>query len=101
MAKQPESKVVNAITQYVSECGGYSFKIHGGPFQRSGEPDLLGWLPTEDGPIPFAVEVKLPGERPRPLQNYRLRQWAKGGFAAGFATSVEDFQKIIEGEAHG
>jgi hypothetical protein len=47
-----------------TEVGGYWVKIHGGPFQRVGLPDLIGCV----NGLFFGLEVKLEGETYEPIQ---------------------------------
>ena len=55
MAKKQETKVQREIRQAIEdEFGGFWFKVHGGQFQRSGIPDLLGCLYG----FYIAIEVK-------------------------------------------
>lgn len=66
MAKQPESRLQLKIRKHLEKTfkGSWWFKVHGGPFQPAGIPDLLGCV---DGQF-FAFEVKRPGKRPSAIQ---------------------------------
>ena len=84
---QPESILVGKIITALRLTPGCEVtKIHGGPYTRKGEPDLLGCC---NGRF-FAIEVKLPGETPEPIQLHVLRLWAKAGARVGIARSVQD-----------
>lgn len=99
MAQKPETKIVDAIQAWVEEHDGNVLKLNGNAFQRKGEPDLLGGVPVSYGwqtwLIHFAVEAKLPGEEPPPLQVYRLKQWDKVGFYTGVVTSLDEFIALV------
>ncbi len=101
MAQKPETKIVNAIQQWVNDHNGNVLKLHGSSMQRSGEPDLIGGIISiyegTEYATHFAVEAKLPGELPRPLQVYRMNQWAKVGYWADTVYSLDDFiTKLVQ-----
>ena len=76
----PEAKVVQRIKALVKSYGGEVRKVEWSG--RRGAPDLLVLVPGHH----FFVEVKAPGEKPRPEQlreHERLR-------AAGFDVFVSD-----------
>lgn len=76
----PEAKVVQRIKTLVKSYGGGVRKVEWSG--RRGAPDLLVLMPGRH----FFVEVKAPGEKPRPEQlreHERLR-------AAGFDVFVSD-----------
>lgn len=76
----PEAKVVQQIKALVKSYGGEVRKVEWSG--RRGAPDLLVLMPGHH----FFVEVKAPGEKPRPEQvreHERLR-------AAGFKVFVSD-----------
>lgn len=57
MATKPESRLQRKIRKELEkEVGGWWVKIHGGPFQAAGIPDLIGCV---EG-LFFALEVKTP-----------------------------------------
>jgi hypothetical protein len=58
----------------------------------TGDPDLYGSLP---GGHHFEIEVKRPGEEPRPLQEQRLAEWRAAGAITGVAHSVEEALAIL------
>ena len=76
----PEAKVVQRIKTLVKSYGGEVRKVEWSG--RRGAPDLLVLMPGHH----FFIEVKAPGEKPRPEQlreHERLR-------AAGFDVLVSD-----------
>lgn len=100
MSEKPETKIVNQIIQYIKDLGGDAWKVHGNNMQRSGEPDIDGWLPSSlhpDGlPIHLKVEVKTPIGKPSKLQLYRLKVYKEAGYYALVAVSVDDFRQQME-----
>jgi hypothetical protein len=97
-ATKPETRIVDAIMRSLRDlprC--WCFKAHGGPYQAAGIPDIVGCL---DGRF-FAIEVKVPGNRPTRLQELTLSRIAAAGGLAGVATSVEDALTVLDGGDEG
>jgi hypothetical protein len=93
MAQGPETKLVNAIVKYLKQRGGVVFKIHGGPYQAAGIPDLYY---AEAGKS-FWFEVKQPGE-PHPvtaLQQKTINDLRKQQVRAEVVHSVEEVDMRI------
>lgn len=63
----------------------------GGFFTRAGEPDVTGCYRGQR----FEIEVKIPGKRPRKVQEKRLREWEESGAITGVATSVAEAIAIL------
>ncbi len=66
-------------------------KIHGGPMQRAGLPDLLI---LHRGRL-LAVEIKRPGKHPTRLQAHTLAALRAAGAEAIVATCVEEIQSLF------
>ncbi len=100
MAKTPEGKVVDKIGKFLDKQEGDYYKVHGGMYQRNGEPDLTGSIKWWGVWLHFKFEVKAPkGESTRivePLQIYRLQTWHKCAKVVGVVRSVEDVTKLLE-----
>jgi hypothetical protein len=93
MTTQPESRIVAAILEALRRRRGVvAWKIHGGPFQAAGIPDILGCY---DGRF-FGIEVKQPGGKATALQALTLRRIADAGGLAGVACSVDEARAILE-----
>lgn len=75
-----ESAIQRGIIRRYERDGFIVVKI--GLCNLNGFPDLML---LKDGRASF-VEVKRPGQRPRPLQEYRLRQLREAGFDATVMT---------------
>jgi len=57
--EQPEDAIVKSIRKALQgSVGGFWFKVHGGPFQMAGIPDLLGCVQGRF----IGVEVKRPSK---------------------------------------
>ena len=86
-----EKTVESKFTSAVKAKGGLAVKFTSPGF--NGMPDRLVMFP--DGRIAF-VEVKAPGETPRPLQRSRLKLLRRLGFKAFVLDNTSDIPKIIE-----
>lgn len=66
MTTQPEARISRAILDALKAAGIFSFKVHGGPNQMAGLPDILACV---EG-IFVGLEVKTPDKR----KNTSVRQ---------------------------
>lgn len=85
--KSIEEKLVEAVKAVGGVC--WKFTSPG----TAGVPDRIVLMPF--GMIAF-VEIKAPGETPRPLQRSRLKLLRRLGFKAFVLDNMADIQKIIE-----
>ena len=85
--KQIEQRLVNAV----KSAGGIAPKFVSPGFD--GMPDRLLLFPG--GKMAF-VEVKAPGEKPRPLQTARHRILRKLGFKVYVLDAATDIDKIVK-----
>lgn len=83
--------VANIVKAIHKEAGWRAVKTHGSIYQ-TGWPDILG---CAEGHF-FAIEVKLPGGKPTPLQAAQLDLWASALGITGCAHSVEEAIRIIK-----
>jgi Holliday junction resolvase len=82
-----ESAIVDAITRLAKKLGWWVMKIHGGPYQLAGVPDLLC---IRRGTALF-LEVKQPGKKPTAIQVRRMAEIeSTGGAKCGVVTSKEE-----------
>lgn len=86
-----EKTVESKFSSAVKAKGGLAVKFTSPGF--NGMPDRLVMFPG--GRIAF-VEVKAPGESPRPLQRSRLKLLRRLGFKAFVLDNTSDIPKIIE-----
>lgn len=85
--KSMEAKLVDAVKTAGGVC--WKFTSPG----TSGVPDRIVLLPS--GRIGF-VEVKAPGETPRPLQHLRIRTLRRLGFKAFVLDSPDQIGGILD-----
>lgn len=86
-----EKKIVNNTLTYLNSRGGFWFKVHGGPFQLAGIPDIIGCYRGRF----IAFEVKRPGKNPTQLQAYMLGRITRAGGVALVIRSVTDAQRVL------
>lgn len=90
-----ESIVVkNILKSLGTKYPGFYFKTHGGPFQMSGLPDILG---VHRGRF-IGIEVKAPGEEGdyTPKQQLVVKKINAAGGIAFMATSAEQVLEVLE-----
>lgn len=86
---KPETLIVNRIVHELRARYGKSLwlvKIHGSLFQRRGLPDLICCYRGNF----VAFEVKRPGEKATPLQEYTLGEITQSGGFAWVISTVEE-----------
>ena len=86
-----ERDVEEILVRAVKDHGGLCLKWVSPGFD--GVPDRIVLLPG--GRVGF-VEVKAPGERPRPLQMARMRMLRELGFLVFVVDNPELIQKVID-----
>ncbi len=86
-----EADVERKLIRAVREAGGLALKFVSPGL--AGVPDRLVLLPG--GRVAFC-EVKAPGEKPRPLQEYRMEQIRKMGFQVYVIDGVEQIHEMIQ-----
>jgi hypothetical protein len=87
-----ESSIVAAIVRSAKQSGWWVMKIHGGPHQLSGVPDLLC---LRHGHAVF-LEVKQPGKRATPLQAARMNEIeTQGGASCHVVTSKAEAEAVL------
>lgn len=85
-----ESFIEEKLTKAVKQNGGICWKFTSPG--TAGVPDRIILMPK--GRIAF-VEVKAPGEKPRPLQLSRHQLLRRLGFKVYVLDALEDIEKII------
>ena len=88
---QPEAKIGRKIRAYLEDQGAFIFKIHGGPQMMAGLPDLICCY---EGRF-FGIEVKQPGQRPTPRQEFVHSLIKRAGGEVVVATCVEDVMHLV------
>ncbi len=88
-----EARLTKALLDYLrglEKC--WARKVHGSRYQDAGEPDLDGCLRGRA----IKCEVKMPGKTPTPVQFAALRRWERAGALAGWVTSREELDDLLE-----
>lgn len=68
-------------------------KFHGNQYVEPGIPDIHGSLAPSGKYI--VIETKIKNNKPEPIQQYRLEEYAKSGAIAFWCNSFQDYlQKI-------
>lgn len=96
-----ESVIESGLVRAARARGGLAVK-HVSP-GRSGDPDRLVALPVPPCPacgrrvaVGF-LELKAPGEQPRPLQRARIAEWESLGVRAAWADSHAGVDLFLRG----
>lgn len=92
--QQGEALLVKRLKSYLErKYGGFWIKVHGGPYQQAGLPDLIGVVEGRG----VGIEVKLPGKENTltKLQELTLSELEEAGAVVGVATSIEDVADIM------
>ena len=90
MKKILESSVENRLVKRIKAMGGMCLKFN--PIGMAGMPDREILLP---GAITLWVELKRPGEKPRPLQLKRKKDLEALGFRVDVLDSFEEVERYI------
>lgn len=85
-----EKVIEQKLTKAVRQNGGVCWKFTS--LGTAGVPDRIILMPK--GRIAF-VEVKAPGEKPRPLQLSRHKLLRRLGFKVYVLDNIDDIEKII------
>ena len=88
---QPEARIGQKIRKYLDDLGAFIFKVHGGPQMMAGLPDLIACYKGHF----WGIEVKQPGQRPTPRQEWVHSLILRAGGSIIVATCVEDVSSII------
>ena len=92
MSKKPESRLQLKIRKRLeAEIGGFWFKLHTGPFQVAGIPDLIGCV----GGYFVALEVKRPGEKASEIQDEKIQKILQNGGATAVVTTPEEAVRYV------
>lgn len=85
-----EKAIEKALKRHVEALGGLCMKFSSPGV--AGVPDRICLLPA--GRIVF-VELKQPGKKARPLQDYRMRQIRDRGFEVVVIDSIDQIKEVI------
>lgn len=90
-----EAQIVKSIKHMLEkEYGGVWYKIHGGPYQEAGIPDIIGVVSGRF----FAFEVKKPEKRNNvsKQQRYQIDRIVDAQGFATIVTSVEEAKSYMD-----
>lgn len=86
-----EASITTAIRKYLKSIDDvWFFKVHGGPFQTAGIPDILA---CRDGRL-FGFEVKQVGKKATPIQQRTIDLINDAGGVALVVHSVADVEAV-------
>lgn len=86
-----ESGIKNKIIARLKDRGYFVVKLHGGPTQQAGLPDILC---VRQG-LAYFLEVKQPGEKPTKLQEHTMAKIQAAGGRAKVVTSVDEAAAFV------
>lgn len=88
-----EADLTKKIMRKLKGRGGFWVKVHGGPFQVTGLPDIIGCYKGRF----VGLEVKVPGRESTltPRQSLILSQILAAGGIAQMITSVEEAETAL------
>lgn len=86
-----ETKIEQHLVREVNLIGGQALKLN---TSKRGMPDRLVLLP---GGRTVFVELKAPGEKPRPLQLKRIADLKNLGFTVKVIDSMEQVDRFVKG----
>jgi len=88
-----EKQVENQIKKWLEQHNYWYFKVHGGPFQKVGVPDIIACISGRF----VAIEVKRPsGGVISKLQQIQMERIKVNGGVVGVARSLDEFLKILK-----
>lgn len=90
MSRNPESLIVNNILKELRSTGGVWFKIHGGAYQETGIPDIIG---CREGQF-IGIEVKTTTGKVSKRQELIISKIQKAGGKAGVAKNIKEAYDI-------
>jgi hypothetical protein len=94
----PETPLKRAILDGLRAMGIEAWSTPAGRVRNAvhmaprGTPDVLGYLP---GGTMLALEVKVPGEQPKPHQAAWLERASKAGVVAAVVHSVQEMVHVV------
>ena len=89
-----ETALTKKIQAYLKQQGCWVTKLHGGPTQQAGLPDLLA---VKQGRAVF-FEIKTETGRLSQLQEHTLGRLRSAGAVAEMVRSIEDVEYVLRSE---
>lgn len=81
------TRMIESLNTHVN-C--FAFKLHGGKYQRSRLPDIIGSINGK----PIGIETKRNYDDPTPLQMYTMKEMIKKGWKC-FVVTIKEKNKVI------
>ncbi len=95
MGTTPEAALTTRILKQLREHtgpDGFWWKVHGGPMQRAGIPDVCG---VYRGQAVY-LELKMPKGKPSKLQEHTMKLIRRAGGTSEVVYCWEDVRKIVD-----
>jgi len=92
MTGKSERVITNACVSVLRDAGWWVLKIHGGPYQRAGVPDVLA---IRNG-VAWWFEIKRPGLEPTKLQRHVMDELRAAGCPVHVVTSAAEMWDIVK-----
>lgn len=95
MTSKGETAITTACIKHIKNNGGDAWHVHGGMFQRSGEPDICGEIWLSNKAVHLKIEVKTQTGKPSALQKLRIKRYHEFGYGACFVRSVAELEAML------
>ena len=89
---QPEARISRRIIQHIMARGGFAYKVHGGPTQMAGIPDISAVYRG----VSLWFETKMPGEEPTPIQLLRHKALRAAGAVVEVPHSLAEARAVLD-----
>lgn len=87
-----ESRIISKLKAEVTRLGGVAVKLHGGPYQEAGLPDLVAVLDGET----YWLEAKTETGSASPIQERQHERLRAAGANVHVVRSVGEVRKILQ-----
>ncbi len=87
-----ETAIKDAILSWLRKHGSYAVKIHGGPMQEAGVPDIQACISGRF----IGIEVKIPGREATATQEFHIAEILRAGGVAFVAHSLREAMDQLE-----
>ena len=92
-----EKNLCRKVLAYLNSLdSAFFFKVHGGMYQRSGLPDIIG---CHNGQC-YGIELKVGSNKTTELQMRTLDQMYEAGVIVGVCYTLEHVKELIEEQKH-
>ena len=92
-APRSESQLVTQVLAYLRSLDNcWAHKIHGSRYSDAGEPDIDACIAGRT----VKIELKMPGNKPKPVQMASMRRWERSGALVFWATSLDEVMTYLD-----